>query len=248
MIKCRSARRYHSTAVEGYHSSHGQEVPESHAFLHARIIECTPKVDCHRGYERSLELIPIPYPIPVPMYSGMGSTTDWPPPDPPLFSETQRFRQSWVLLLIGGIAFIAWYSFFQQIVCGIPFGNNPASDTGVVILFIGLGVFLPILFLFIMRLEIQVTQRALWFRFFPLHFRWREVPLDTIADVKAGVYRPMLEYGGWGIRLGIKGVAYTVSGDRGVQVTLKNRKSFLLGSNRAEEMESLLLSVIRKEA
>jgi hypothetical protein len=177
----------------------------------------------------------------------MGSTTDWSPPDPPLFSEIQRFRQGWVLLLIGGIAFIAWYSFFQQIVFGTPFGNNPASDTLVVILFIILGNFLPILFLLVLRLEIQVTQRALRFRFFPLHLRWREIPVDTIADVQAVVYRPIIEYGGWGIRLGRKGIAYTVSGNRGVQVTQKSGKSFLLGTNRAEKMKSLLLSTIRKE-
>ncbi|MDD1675638.1 MAG: DUF6141 family protein [Methanomicrobiales archaeon] len=168
------------------------------------------------------------------------------PSDPPLYEETQRFHQVWILLFVGFITLITWYSFYQQIILGIPFGNNPGSDAVVAILFIVFGILLPVLFL-VMRLEIQVTRTALWFRFFPFHLQWREVPSGAIAEAKAVRYRPLLEYGGWGIRLGRRGIAYNVSGDRGVQITLKGGKSFLLGSQRAEEMESLLLMTIQNK-
>ena len=177
----------------------------------------------------------------------MGSVNGGPPQDPPLFSETQRFRQIWILLLVGLIALISWYSFFQQIILGMPFGNNPASDTAVAILLLIFGILLPVLFL-VLKLETQVTRTALRFRFFPLHLKWREVPFGTIAEVKAVVYRPLREYGGWGIRFGRKGIAYNVSGDRGVQVTLKSGISFLIGTQRGEEMEQHLLSAIRRES
>ena len=75
----------------------------------------------------------------------MGSVNGGPPQDPPLFSETQRFRQIWILLLVGLIALISWYSFFQQIILGMPFGNNPASDTAVAILLLIFGILFPVL-------------------------------------------------------------------------------------------------------
>jgi hypothetical protein len=108
------------------------------------------------------------------------------------------------------------------------------------------GIAFPVWFR-VMNLEIQVTGTMLRFRFFPLHLSWREIPFDSIARVMAVVYRPLREYGGWGIRFGKKGMAYNVSGDRGVQVTLKNGKSFLLGSQRAEELELVLRSRIHQQ-
>jgi hypothetical protein len=166
------------------------------------------------------------------------------PDEVPLFNEIQRFRQPWVWFLVGGIACIAWYSFIRQVIFGDPFGSNPASDAGVIIILVIFGIIFPVWFL-IMRLEIQVTSSSLRFRMFPLHMNWREVPFGTIDGVVAVVYRPIREYGGWGIRFGRKGIAYNVSGDRGVQVTLKSGKSFLLGSRRPEELGRVLLSRIQ---
>jgi len=170
--------------------------------------------------------------------------TEWPPDDLVVFSEEQRFRQIWILILIAFIAVIAWYSFFHQIIRGEPFGNNPASDSVVLIILAVFGIIFPAWFI-IMKLEIQVTQNALRFRMYPLHLSWREHPLETIADAEAVVYRPIREYGGWGIRFGRKGMAYNVSGNEGVQVTLRNGKSFLLGSLRAAELGQALRSRIR---
>lgn len=166
------------------------------------------------------------------------------PPKDTAYSEVQQFRQPWIWVLIGGIAGIAWYSFIRQVILGDPFGSNPASDAAVVIILVIFGIIFPVWFL-VMKLEIEVTSTSLWFRLFPLHLKWREIPFGTIAGVMAIIYSPLREYGGWGIRFGRKGMAYNVSGDRGVQVTLTSGKSFLLGSRRAEELELVLRSRIR---
>ena len=49
-------------------------------------------------------------------------------------------------------------------------------------------------------------------------------------------YRPIREYGGYGIRYSSKGKAYNVSGDRGVQIELLNGERLLIGSQRADEL------------
>lgn len=170
--------------------------------------------------------------------------TEWPPDELVVFSEEQRFHQPWIRILVAFVAAIAWYSFIVQVIGGEPFGNNPADDFVVVIILAVFGIIFPVWFI-IMKLEIQVTQDALRFRMYPLHLSWREHPLETIADADAVVYRPIREYGGWGIRIGRKGMAYNVSGNEGVQVTLRSGKSFLLGSQRAAELGQVLWSRIR---
>ena len=165
------------------------------------------------------------------------------PGDSVVYAEEQRFRQIWILILVGFIAILAWYSFLLQIVIGEPFGTNPAPDILVLILLVIFGIIFPVWF-FVMRLEVQVTRTDLRFRLFPLHLQWREFPLATIVEAEAVTYRPIWEYGGWGIRIGRKGWAYNVSGNRGVQVTLEDGKSFLLGSLQPEKLATAIQSGI----
>jgi hypothetical protein len=165
------------------------------------------------------------------------------PPGDLAYHEVQQFRQFWIVLIVGFLAVLAWYSFAVQILLGEPFGTHPAPDFVVLIILVVFGIAVPLWF-FAMKLEIQVTGTALRFRMYLLHPSWKEVPFTTIAGVMAVVYKPLREYGGWGIRFGRKGMAYNVSGDRGVQITLKSGKSFLLGSLRAEELELVLRSKI----
>ena len=147
------------------------------------------------------------------------------PPETLAYHEVQQFRQIWIVLIVGFLAALAWYSFVVLIILAI------------------FGIAFPVWF-WLLKLEIQVTGTALRFRMYLLHPSWKEVPFADIASVIAVIYRPLREYGGWGIRFGRKGMAYNISGDRGVQVTLKNGKSFLLGSLRAGELELVLRSKI----
>ena len=165
------------------------------------------------------------------------------PGDGVVYREEQRFRQIWILLLVGFIAILAWYSFLLQIVIGEPFGTNPAPDILVLFLLVIFGIVFPVWFL-VMRLEVQVTRTDLRFRLFPLHLQWREFPLSIIVEAEAVTYRPILEYGGWGIWIGWKGWAYNVSGNRGVQVTLEGGRSFLLGSLQPEKLATAIQSAI----
>ncbi len=58
--------------------------------------------------------------------------------------------------------------------------------------------------------------------------------------MKYAGYRPILEYGGWGIRYGLRGRAYNVSGNRGLRVELTNGKHILFGSAKPEELKLAL--------
>lgn len=162
---------------------------------------------------------------------------------PPLFREEQRFRDIWwVMLLVFGIAAIQWYSFFQQIIFNQPFGNNPASDSLLIVIWLLFGIGLPVFFL-VLRLVVEVHPEAVVIKFRPI--LTRAITLAEIDGVEVIDYRPMGEFGGWGIRGGRRRIAYNVRGDHGVELTLLDGRKVLIGSQRAEEMGGIIQALRR---
>ncbi|HWR83495.1 MAG TPA: DUF6141 family protein [Candidatus Deferrimicrobium sp.] len=159
-------------------------------------------------------------------------------PESQLFHEEQKFRQVWLWAVVLLLAGLAWLVFIQQIVRGIPFGSRPAPDFVIWILVLVVGVGLVWL-LAKATLTTVVTNDHVRLRFFPI---WsRTIPLKAIKSVQARDYRPIWEYGGWGIRWSpIWGMAYNVSGNRGVQLVLTNGKKVLIGSQKADELEAAI--------
>jgi len=161
-----------------------------------------------------------------------------------LFREVQRFRQPWILaLLLGIVAIFAW-GFVQQIVLGVPWGNNPASDTlmWVLLLFIGALV----VFILAIRLEVTVSAAGLSVRFFPLHLRSRHFGRSEIVEHRAMAYHPLRDFGGWGIRYGRTGWAYIVRGTEGVLVRTFDGRQLLIGSLRAVELDAAIGVMCKK--
>jgi len=85
-----------------------------------------------------------------------------------------------------------------------------------------------------LKLITEVRNDGLYIRFFPLSHRI--IPFENIKYCEVRTYRPIKEYGGWGIRYGRKGKAYNVSGNRGVQLKLSEGKPLLIGSQKPEEL------------
>jgi len=61
-------------------------------------------------------------------------------------------------------------------------------------------------------------------------------------------YKPIREYGGWGIRYVIGGIAYNVYGNKGVQLILKNKKKVLVGTQKPEEFYQAIVKANSKSA
>jgi hypothetical protein len=85
------------------------------------------------------------------------------------------------------------------------------------------------------RMETVVNEDGLFVQVFPFTRR-HHFSFDEIRTVEARTYRPIAEYGGWGIRYSRKGKAYNVHGNRGVQLTFADRKPLLIGSQLADEL------------
>lgn len=151
------------------------------------------------------------------------------------FREEQRFRQLWVWILILGGSLVPWVIAWQQLIRGRPVGDNPAPDHVMLILLVVVGIALPIMF-YNMRLIVEVREDGVYLRFWPFHLREQRFAFEDIERSYACTYRPIRDYGGWGIRFGRKGKAYNVSGDRGVQLALAKGRRVLIGSQRPEAL------------
>lgn len=156
------------------------------------------------------------------------------------FHEVQHFNQWWALAVVAGLALAGWWAFVEQIVMGQPWGNSPAPDAVVLLMWLVFGVGLPVMMRWV-RLIVRVKGDALDVRYVP--FRHRVIPLSTITSATPRTYRPIREYFGWGIRwVPLRGWVYSVSGDQGVQLVLGGRRKLLIGSRRPEELAAAIVS------
>jgi hypothetical protein len=165
------------------------------------------------------------------------------PPGSGWFYEEQRFRQPLLLVLIFFLVAMSWYAFIQQIVNKKPFGTNPAPDAVVWGLWGVFGIAFPLFFL-ALKMTTEVRRDALYVRFVPGHHRI--IRLEEIKSAEVREYRPLRDYGGWGIRYSAKqGMAYNVSGTKGVQLELTSGKRILIGSQEPDRLANTLRDALR---
>lgn len=89
------------------------------------------------------------------------------------------------------------------------------------------------------RLEVAVTTTSVEVRWVP--FARRSIAFERILRAEAVTYRPVRQFGGWGIRIGAKGArAYSMSGDRAVALTLDDGTQIYLGSLEPEVLAAAI--------
>ena len=149
-----------------------------------------------------------------------------------LFQETQRFTQWWLWLLLA----IIGYFIFKPLYFSIKENQNLTVDQWVGFIILGLVVLLFVL----VKLETQIKDDGIYVRFFPFVPKFKFYPWSEISIAVVRKYRPLMEYGGWGIRFGRNGKAYNIKGNKGLQLKFKNGNALLIGTQKAEELERVL--------
>lgn len=160
-----------------------------------------------------------------------------------IYREVQYFRQIWALVFVLGFALYMWYGVIQQVIYGVPVGDNPAPDIVLIILWALFGVFFPIFMLVMNKLVTEVRTDGIYIRFGPYHRKYRVFLWNEINHYEAITYSALLRFGGWGIRFGMAGeIAYNVSGDKAVELHLRN-KVIVVGSKDVESLIKAIESV-----
>ena len=169
------------------------------------------------------------------------------------YTETQRFTQPWLWILVTGSSLIPagifGFGFYRQIIKGIPFGNHPMSDRGMIIAFAAMLLFslLLILLFATVRLITRFVATGVSFRYIPFHWKFRTIPWTEIERWELVTYNPIGDYGGWGIRYGNAGRAYNVSGNKGLKLYLRNKKPLLIGTRHEEELRGFLVDLKKQD-
>jgi hypothetical protein len=163
-----------------------------------------------------------------------------------IFLEVQRPRHWYYWAFLVFLVLLTWSMAIFQLLLGVPVGNNPAEDWLMILILIFAGVLFPI-FLLLARLTVEVRKNGLFVRYSPLHLHFINVSLETVIDAQTVTFSPLGDFGGWGIRYGEGGKAYTMNGNRGIRLTYADGHWLLIGSLRSEELEMAIRTIWKKK-
>jgi len=103
---------------------------------------------------------------------------------------------------------------------------------------------LLIVFLLYMTTEVTPTDVRIWFGWAPTYRRF--VPIGTVCRIEVVTYRPIADFGFWGICSGRDGErALIARGNRGVRLELNDGTKLLIGSQRPEALARALEQALR---
>jgi hypothetical protein len=162
-----------------------------------------------------------------------------------VFKEEQRFTQTWVviLLVISGLipVLIIFMSYLK---------NKEEQDLSNIFVTISITMLVSAV-IFLFKLTTRIDQEGIHYQFFPFHLKLRSIAWNEIKTAYVRNYDAITEYGGWGLKGGFfwkksKGVAINVSGDIGIQLTLKNGKKILIGTQLKEQANQVLETYFSK--
>lgn len=141
--------------------------------------------------------------------------------------EIQRISL-WICLVLAIIISIAFF-LGQQ-------GNKPGEPWVILVVWI-----LIMSFLLSMKLESRADANKLEYRLFPFQIRFRAIPFSEISHWEVRKYKPLAEFGGWGLRINRRGVtAFTIRGNYGIEVHTSAGKKILLGTASPEKWKKFL--------
>jgi hypothetical protein len=155
-----------------------------------------------------------------------------------LFNEQQRFKQWWLWLILLGINATLLFGLYNQLFSAGEFGDKPMDDSTLLIvsaLTLAISVFF-----FCFRLDTRIDEEGIYVRFFPFHLSYRHYSWESISNAAVRQYNPISEYGGWGLRFGLFGKAYNVSGNYGLQLIFPDRQKLLIGTSKPEKLKKAL--------
>jgi hypothetical protein len=152
------------------------------------------------------------------------------------YHEKQTLHQTWIYVVLIAILGVFLWALIQQVFLGNPFGNHPVPD--IILAITGI---IPIGFLIILsvgKMHTIVTDKEIKVKITPFMFQWKHIHFSEILSYSSTTYFPIKDYGGWGIRLTLKGSrAYNVRKNKGVRIDLKNGRHIMIGSSHPDKLE-----------
>jgi hypothetical protein len=158
------------------------------------------------------------------------------------FKEVQGFRVWWAWAAIIALNILFMYAIIQQVIIGIPFGNNPASN--LVLLLAELATLSFLYFLYSIKLKTTFNEQGIHYRFYPFQRKPTFIEWNELSDAYIRHYNSFYEFGGWGIRTGSekagRAINTSASCNEGLQLEFKDGKLLLIGTAKPEEIKRII--------
>ena len=150
------------------------------------------------------------------------------------FSESQRFNQWWLWVVIIGISFLPVY---------IGLGRLANGEHDSLIMELALSIAVSSGLILLMRLfclKTTIDEQGISYQFYPIQSRPVTKTWSDISEISLKSYE-WKEYGGWGMRYSSRnGDALNISGNTGLQIIFKNGKKLLIGTRQKSAVEEIL--------
>jgi len=155
------------------------------------------------------------------------------------FHEEQRFNWVGGLMMIPAVG--SGLALFRQVWQGHPIGDPPLANSLLWSIFV-VSVVVAVWFS-LTKLVVEVRDDVLSIDF---RFLWplRTIEWRQMRRAEAIAYRPVRDFGGWGVRWAPRGVVYNTGGNRGVRIYMVSGERVLVGSRRADELAQAITARI----
>ena len=154
-----------------------------------------------------------------------------------VFLEKQWFNQWWLWVMFTVVFGICLIEPIKKVSESGTFSINH-FDIGF---WIGFTVIIGVIILFkYLVLHTEINDGGITYQFVPFHASEKRIKWNEIERCYGRKYRPISEFGGWGVRMGSKGGAYNVKGNLGIQIEFKNGKKLLIGTQKPKEAQQTI--------
>jgi hypothetical protein len=147
-----------------------------------------------------------------------------------IFSETQKFRQWWLWLILSTVLLIVVTALFY----------NDAEEGLLAKLLLSCIPLAILLLMFVMRLETTITEDKIAIYFFPFlkrEWRWNDLKMAEVIDYGF--------IGGWGIRIWTGyGTVYNVRGSKGLHFKTAE-KEYVIGTQKEQELRECISHLLK---
>jgi|GEM_PF-1456826 hypothetical protein len=170
------------------------------------------------------------------------------------YTEQQSFRQVlWIWLIIIPIAFLSslgiLFGFYQQLILGEPWGNEPMSDGGMitVMLVVSIVQVLVIWFVSSISVSIEITGEEFRYKFFARFTDWNVLTPPQITGYSLEKYS-FWKARGLGYRKDIfrKTVSMIIKPDHILSVKINDGRTIMISTENKEELERAMQKLMSK--
>jgi len=151
-----------------------------------------------------------------------------------VFEEKQRFRQWWLFVIVALTMGGLYVTLYNKTEAFQDLENNFKIVLTAIFATILIGG------IFVLQLRTKIDTSGIKASFYPISFFTKQYTWPQIDKVYVRKYSPLTEYGGWGIKGLGSAKAYNVSGNYGIQIVTKEKKRFLIGTQKPQDAERVL--------